>query len=196
MDPGFNRRQSEHTQRRIFRALAICSAIGCVLLTTGSIMTPPETHRKMDVISNAFKDGQPIPTRYTCDDKNTSPPLVWDGAPRNTESLALIVDDPDTPTGVWTHWVVFNLPGNTTELAEDAAKSESFTGKQGLNDFKHADYGGPCPPAGKPHRYFFKVYALDITLDLQPGALRKDVEAAMTKHILAQGQLMGTYQRK
>jgi Raf kinase inhibitor-like YbhB/YbcL family protein len=183
---------------KIIRGLLLCVAITGVLTTTASIMTPPETKRKMEISSSAFKDGHPIPSQYTCDGGNISPPLTWKGAPANTESFVLIVDDPDSPTGIWTHWTVFNVPSDVSELAEDFAKTHAATpsAKDGVNSFKKVGYGGPCPPAGKPHRYFFKIYALDIALDLQPGASRKDLEAAMTKHILAIGQLMGTYQRK
>lgn len=182
----------------LFFVSFVCLVIACVLTATGAVLQPPETHQQMDITSSAFKNGQSIPSQYTCDDKNISPPLAWNGAPANTQSLALIVDDPDAPTGVWTHWVVFDLSSDVSGLPEDAAKAESVLSKakQGVNDFKNAAYGGPCPPGGKPHRYFFKIYALDITLGLPAGASRKEVEAAMTKHILAQGQIMGTYQRK
>jgi Raf kinase inhibitor-like YbhB/YbcL family protein len=196
---GIHRTPSPSAKRNLFLAVAICSSAAAgVIATRGSIMKPPESHKQMDLTSSAFKNGQPIPSQYTCDGKNISPPLTWNGAPGNTESLALIVDDPDAPRGVWTHWVVFDLPANASELPEAAAKSGSLPGnaKEGLNDFKHASYDGPCPPAGQEHRYFFKIYALDAALSLPSGASRKDVEAAMTKHILAQGQLMGTYQRK
>ena len=110
----------------------------------------------------------------------------------------MIVDDPDAPSGTWVHWVVYDLPGTATELPEDLHKGQYLPNgaKQGLNDFKHLGYGGPCPPQGKPHRYFFKLYALDAALDLKPGATKKELEAAMGKHVLAQGQLMGTYKRK
>jgi Raf kinase inhibitor-like YbhB/YbcL family protein len=184
-------------KRRIHRATLICATIAGVLVTTGSVMTPPETHKKMALSSSAFKDGQPIPVDYTCDGKNISPPLAWTGAPANTQSVLLIVDDPDAPSGVWTHWIVFDLPSDASDLAEDFAKAPAAsTTKQGTNDFKKPGYGGPCPPAGKAHRYFFKIFALDTTLNLPAGASRKDVDAAMTKHVLAAGQLMGTYQRK
>jgi hypothetical protein len=184
--------------RKTFLASAICLAAAYALVSQGSVLQPPETHRKMDITSSAFQNGQPIPSAYTCDDKNISPPLVWTGMPPNTESLVLIVDDPDAPTGVWTHWVAFDLPADCSGLPEDAAKSNPIVGsaKQGVNDFKKTGYNGPCPPGGKQHRYFFKIYALDTTLGLPAGASRNAVEAAMTKHILAQGQLMGTYQRK
>ena len=185
-------------RRGFLIGLTICATAVGIFTTNASLMAPPETHRKMELTSDAFKDGQPIPSRYTCDDKNISPALAWKGAPEGTRSLAIIVDDPDSPTGLWTHWVVFNIPADSSGLAEDAVKSKTTPAslRQGLNDFKNIGYGGPCPLAGKQHRYFFKVFALDIALDLQSGVTRRDVEAAMTKHILAQGQLMGTYQRK
>jgi Raf kinase inhibitor-like YbhB/YbcL family protein len=183
------------TKRRIYRAALTCAAIATVLTTSGSLMAPPDAHKKMTLSSSAFKDGQPIPADYTCDGKNISPPLSWSGAPSETQSLLLVVDDPDAPSGLWTHWILLNLSTDTSQLAEDSAKSPP-AGKQGTNDFKKTGYGGPCPPAGKAHRYFFRIFALDTTLTLPAGATRKDVDAAMAKHILAMGQLMGTYQRK
>jgi len=152
----------------------------------------------MELTSAAFSEGEPIPAKYTCDDKNVSPPLKWSGAPPGTKSLVLIADDPDAPGGTWVHWVLYNLPASINELKEDQAKSQYLpnAARQGLNDFKHLGYGGPCPPPGKAHRYFFKLYALDIALELKPGATKHDVERAMDKHVLTQGQLMGTYKRK
>lgn len=182
-------------KRWILRATLMCAAIATVVATTGSLLAPPDARKKMSLSSIAFKDGQPIPVDYTCDGKNVSPQLRWSGAPANTQSLLLIVDDPDAPAGVWTHWLLWNLSTDTSELAEDFAKSPS-TAKQGTNDFKKLGYGGPCPPAGKMHRYFFRIFALDTTLDLPAGATRKQVDAAVAKHVLAMGQLMGTYQRK
>jgi hypothetical protein len=198
MSAGFYCRPFVGIERKLFRWLAIGVAVGGVMVTTGSVMTPPETRRKLDLSSSAFKNGQPIPSQYTCDGKNISPPLTWGRAPGNTQSFVLIVDDPDAPTGVWTHWVVYNLGADVSELREDFVKSPAASGlaKQGMNSYKNAGYGGPCPPAGKQHRYYFKLYALDITLNLEAGASRTEVEAAMTKHMLAAGQLMGTYQRK
>jgi Raf kinase inhibitor-like YbhB/YbcL family protein len=185
-------------RNKIIQGLVLCVAMAVVLVTTGSVMTPPETRHKMELTSSAFKEGQPIPTQYTCDGKNISPPLRWKGAPAETQSLALIVDDPDSPTGIWTHWTLFNVPADVSELVEDFAKAHATasSAKDGVNSFKKVGYGGPCPPSGKQHRYFFKLYALDTALNLQPGASRSDIESAMTKHILAMGQLMGTYQRK
>ena len=152
----------------------------------------------MQLTSTAFTEGAAIPAKHTCDATNVSPPLKWSGVPAGARSLALIADDPDAPGGTWVHWVLYDLPPGTAELPEDLAKSQYVAGgaKQGLNDFRHLGYGGPCPPRGKPHRYFFKLYALVVVLDLKPGATKKDVEHAMEKHVLAQAQLMGTYQRK
>jgi len=153
---------------------------------------------KMQLTSSAFTEGAAIPAKYTCDARNVSPPLAWSGVPAGAKSLALIVDDPDAPSGTWVHWVLYDLPVSANGLPEDLPKSQYAAGgaKQGLNDFRHLGYGGPCPPHGQPHRYFFKLYALDASLDLKPGLTKKEIEAAMEKHILAQGQLMGTYQRK
>ena len=152
----------------------------------------------MQLTSTAFIEGAPIPGKYTCDGKNVSPPLKWSGTPPGAKALALIVDDPDAPSGTWVHWVLYDLPATVSELAEDVSKSQYVAGvaKQGLNDSQHLGYGGPCPPHGKPHRYFFKLYALDAPLDLKPGLTRKDIERAMEKHVLAHGQLMGTYKRQ
>jgi Raf kinase inhibitor-like YbhB/YbcL family protein len=152
----------------------------------------------MQLKSAAFENAAAIPSKYTCDGKNVSPPLQWSGTPANAKSLALIVDDPDAPAGTWVHWVLYDLPPATSQLSEETSRSQYLPGgaKQGINDFKHLGYGGPCPPPGKAHRYFFKLYALDAQLGLQPGATKKDVESAMQKHILAQAQYLGTYQRK
>jgi Raf kinase inhibitor-like YbhB/YbcL family protein len=153
----------------------------------------------MSLASSAFAEGASIPEQYTCQGKNISPPLKWSGVPSQAKSLALIVDDPDAPAGTWVHWLLFDLAPSTSELPEDFATKGHMTaemGKQGRNDFKRSGYGGPCPPVGKPHRYFYKLYALDTALQLKPGATKKDVERAMEKHIIGQGQLMGIYKRK
>jgi len=152
----------------------------------------------LPLTSTAFTEGQPIPQKYTCQGSDISPPLTWTNAPANTKSFALIADDPDAPMGTWVHWVLYDLPPSTKALPEDLAKTQYITGnaKQGINDFHRLGYGGPCPPPGKPHRYFFKIYALDRMLDLKPGATKQDVETAMRGHVLAEGQLMGMYQRR
>lgn len=152
----------------------------------------------LQLTSSAFAEGGVIPSKYTCDDKNVSPPLKWSGVPGTAKSLALIADDPDAPSGTWVHWVVYDVPATVSELPEDVAKTQfiAANARQGLNDFKHLGYGGPCPPAGKPHRYFFKLYALDKLLELKPAATKKEVERAMEKHIVGQSKLMGIYNRK
>ncbi len=151
----------------------------------------------MKIESSAFGSGQPIPQKYTCDGPDVSPPLSWSDAPPGTKTFALIADDPDAPMGTWVHWVIFSLPPQTNALPEGVAKTESAAGGvHGRNDFGKTGYGGPCPPPGKPHRYFFKLYALDTTLNLRAGATKQDVEKAMQGHVLAQAELMGTYQRK
>lgn len=152
----------------------------------------------MTLTSSSFADGQPIPSKHTCDGENISPPLSWEGAPEAAKSFALICDDPDAPVGTWVHWVLYDLPATTSGLPEAVEPQEDVLGgaRQGRNDFKKIGYGGPCPPKGGPHRYFFKLYALDRALALKPGATKREVENAMKDHILAEGKLMGTYKRK
>ena len=175
---------------------AFCLAFGPLVASSPAVEKAGKEH--MQLTSTAFAEGAVIPAKYTCDAKNVSPPLKWSGVPAGAKSLALIVDDPDAPSRTWVHWVLYDLPASVSELPEDVAKSQNVAGgaKQGLNDFKQLGYGGPCPPHGKPHRYFFKLYVLDSLLDLKPGLTKKDLERAMEKHILAQAQLVGTYQRK
>ena len=147
--------------------------------------------------SSAFADGGAIPTRYTGDGEDVSPPLAWSAVPPETKSLALIGDDPDAPGGTWVHWVIFNLPAETGELPEAVPPDEVLAdgSRQGRNDFGHLGYRGPAPPPGRAHRYFFKLYALDTVLDLEAGATKAQLLAAMQGHILAAGQLMGRYKR-
>lgn len=141
--------------------------------------------------SSAFLAGAPIPVDHTCDGKNVPPPLTWSGAPAGTHAFALIVDDPDAPAGTWVHWVLYNLPADATALPEHQG-----SGVRGKNDFGKTGYGGPCPPPGKAHRYFFKLYALDAPLVLPTGATKADVERAMRGHIVGTAELMGTYARR
>lgn len=147
--------------------------------------------------SSAFQEGADIPRQYTCEGTDVSPELSWSEPPQTTKSFALIADDPDAPVGTWVHWVAWNIPADTRKLPENAAKSAELAGSgvQGMNDFKKSGYGGPCPPPGKPHRYFFKLYALDSTLDLKPSATKKDLEQEMKGHVVGEAQLMGKYQR-
>jgi Raf kinase inhibitor-like YbhB/YbcL family protein len=169
------------------------------LVTAGGAdqLQPPKT-MILPITSTAFAEGQLIPQKYTCQGSDVSPSLAWTNGPAKTKSFALIADDPDAPMGTWVHWVLYDLPPTTIALPEDVAKTQYIAGnaKQGINDSHRLGYGGPCPPPGKPHRYFFKLYALDTMLDLKPGLTKKDLLKAMEGHVLAEGQLMGTYQRK
>lgn len=151
----------------------------------------------IQLISPAFAEGQPIPARFTCDGQDISPPLKWSGLPEGARALALIADDPDALAGTWVHWVLYNLPATVSELPEGLTAAERLSNGalQGRNDFRRLGYGGPCPPRGRPHRYFFKLYALDAELGLGPGASKPDVVRTMQGHLLAEGQLVGTYQR-
>ena len=142
--------------------------------------------------SSAFQAGQPIPAKYTCQGGDTSPPLEVSGVPQNARALALIVDDPDAPRGDWVHWVVFGIPAQTSAISEGSAPAGSTQGK---NDFGKMSWGGPCPPPGGPHRYFFRVYALDSELDLRAGATKQQLLDAMRGHVLGEAELMGTYER-
>ena len=146
--------------------------------------------------TTAFPNAGTIPKRYTCDGPDLSPELSWAGAPPGTQSFALIADDPDAPVGTWTHWIIWDIPPGKG-LPEGVAKSETLKDgtRQGKNDFKRIGYGGPCPPPGKPHRYFFKLYALDTKLEVKAGASRKELESAMKAHVLSQAELMGRYGR-
>jgi Raf kinase inhibitor-like YbhB/YbcL family protein len=178
----------------LFSALVLVGS-GCV----GAPATAPqgETLMSIQISSAAFREGSAIPKKYTCDGEDVSPSLAWSGIPTAAKSLALIVDDPDAPVGVWVHWVIYNLLPTLTGLPEGVSKTPSVQGLglQGSNDFRKTGYNGPCPPRGKPHRYFFKLYALDSALDLKAGVTKADVEKAMKGHILASGQTIGTYGR-
>ncbi|HXZ28135.1 MAG TPA: YbhB/YbcL family Raf kinase inhibitor-like protein [Terriglobales bacterium] len=152
----------------------------------------------MKIESKSFPAGGDIPSRFTCDGENLSPALSWSAPPQETQSLALIVDDPDAPVGTFVHWVFYDLPSNVQQLPEGvpASAEPASGGQQGKNDFGSLGYGGPCPPRGKPHRYFFRLFALDSKLGLRSGASRSDVDRAMRGHIVAQGEVMGHYQRR
>lgn len=168
---------------------------GCVARRT--VSDPGGTPMTLEVSSSAFQEGAMIPKEYTGDGKDTSPPLRWGEPPTETKSFAILCEDPDAPKGTWTHWVLINLPPDTRELPAAVPTKETLDNgaKQGTNDFKKIGYGGPAPPKGKPHRYYFKVFALDTTLDLPAGTSRKEVLDAMKGHILAEGHVMGLYQR-
>jgi Raf kinase inhibitor-like YbhB/YbcL family protein len=150
----------------------------------------------LTISSGAFANGSMIPSQYTCDGVNISPPLQWSGLPAAAKTFALIVDDPDAPAKTWVHWVVYDLPANATQLTENIgqAKTLGSGGKQGTNDFKRIGYGGPCPPSGT-HRYFFKLYAVDIETSLPPGATNDELLKTIEGHVVAQGEIIGKYKR-
>jgi Raf kinase inhibitor-like YbhB/YbcL family protein len=147
--------------------------------------------------SSAFKEGGMIPAKHTCDGLDISPPLEAEGMPAQTRSMALICDDPDAPAGTWVHWVLYDWPIAEKMIPQGIPAEENLANgaKQGINDFHRIGYGGPCPPGGT-HRYFFKVYALDIRLNLAPGLTKAKLLDAMKGHMLAEGQLMGKYKRR
>jgi Raf kinase inhibitor-like YbhB/YbcL family protein len=148
--------------------------------------------------STAFAEGENIPEVYTCDGKDVSPPLSWSKSPEGTRSLALICDDPDAPMGTWVHWVMYRIAPDVESLPGGVPKNEEVLegARHGTTSFKRVGYGGPCPPKGNPHRYFFKLYALDAELELEAGRTKADLQEAMEGHIIAQGQLMGKYERQ
>ncbi|HHP7244456.1 MAG TPA: YbhB/YbcL family Raf kinase inhibitor-like protein [Elainellaceae cyanobacterium] len=169
--------------------------MGCQLSDRPEVQLP-ESVKPMNLESAAFSQDGMIPSKYTCDGQDLSPPLSWGTPPDGTESLALIADDPDAPSGTFVHWVLYNMPPDVQQLPEGATDSiGSMGGVQGKSDFGKQGYGGPCPPGGT-HRYFFKLYALDTMLDLEPGATKADVVKAMDSYIVANGELMARYSRQ
>jgi len=175
------------------------SWLAFILFATALIILRGNGAMAMTLSSPAFQQSDIIPSKYTCEGQDVSPPLAWEGVPNGTKSLVLIIEDPDAPDPkapkvVWVHWVVYNMPPSTESLPENVGKARLPQGALlGLNDFKKTEYGGPCPPIGR-HRYFHKLYALDITLDLR-GATRSQIERAMQGHVLANAELIGTYQK-
>jgi hypothetical protein len=182
------------------RATNITSPIAATLLAVQVLLiADASAAMALTLTSSAFKEAEKIPSNYTCEGEDTSPPLAFGGVPEGAKSLALIVDDPDAPDPkapklVWVHWVVFNLPPDSGGLTEDASRKGMPKGSvTGLNDWRKTSYGGPCPPIGR-HRYFHKLYALDMTLPAKP-LTKAELEAAMQGHILAEASLVGTYQK-
>jgi Raf kinase inhibitor-like YbhB/YbcL family protein len=157
-----------------------------------TIFTEAKDMGTLKLSSPAFKHNDSIPSKYTCDGADVNPPLAIENAPLSAKSLVLIVDDPDAPAGNWVHWVVWNIDPTTDAIRENTVPSGAL---QGINDFRKHDYGGPCPPSGT-HRYFFKLYALDVMLNLGPKANKTELERAMKGHIVAQGVLIGLYGRR
>ena len=190
---------------RAYPALAIMFAGGLSLvvcpgcLRTDSLPTEDPARLTIQLRSPAFSDGGMIPKVFTCDGSDRSPPLEWSGVPAAARSLALVCDDPDAPLGTWSHWVVFNLASQIMELKEGLPAEEMISvgagkARQGKNNFGKIGYGGPCPPSGT-HRYFFRLYALDCDLKLNSKATRADILKAIQGHIVAEGRLIGKYQR-
>lgn len=159
---------------------------------------PPDVpEAKLKLTSDAFRDGEVIPTRHSCEGDDLSPPLSWSNVPDGTRAFALICEDPDAPVGTWDHWVIFNLPGELTSLPEGVT-AEADLGEgvgRGLNSWQRTGYGGPCPPPGKPHRYFFRLYALAATVDLSDGATKQELLEAIKPLTLGHTELMGTFSR-
>ena len=168
-----------------------------LVLISGITFAQSRGGRTFHLTSSAFASGAGIPTQHTCKGEDVSPALEWTGAPPNTATFAIIMDDPDAPAGTWVHWVMWNIPGTAQSLPEGVAKHEQLDngGRQGRNSFGKIGYNGPCPPPGQTHRYFFRIYALDQKLDLPAGATRSQLDSAMKGHILAQSDYMGTFHR-
>ena len=168
-----------------------------IFLIAVAIFVIQREANSMKLESSAFANDGNVPSKYTCDGSDVSPPLAWSGVPDGTKSFALIADDPDAPMGTWVHWVVWNIPPSSTNLDESMPADRRLDDgtRQGINDFRKSGYGGPCPPGGT-HRYFFKLYALDTEISLGDRAGKQDLEGAMKDHILAEAQLMGRYERK
>jgi Raf kinase inhibitor-like YbhB/YbcL family protein len=170
-----------------------------VALFAAAAPAQPEGGKTMalELKSTAFAAGGAIAKKFTCDGPDVSPALTWTEPPSGTKSFSLIMDDPDAPVGTWVHWVLYDLPATARELVENVPKSEELPSgaRQGRNDFRKIGYGGPCPPPGPAHRYFFKLYALDSKLNLKAGGTKADVEKAMKGHVLAQAELVGRYGR-
>ena len=153
----------------------------------------------MQIKSNAFRPEEKIPERYTCRGEDISPDISWENVPDKARTFALIMDDPDAPGGTWVHWVVYNIPAATRSLPVHVSTADKLENGaiQGITSFRKIGYGGPCPPVGHgPHRYYFKLYALDTRLELEPGASKEDLLKAMDGHILDQSELMGRFERK
>jgi Raf kinase inhibitor-like YbhB/YbcL family protein len=180
----------------IFATVFLSCLLIAVMLWQPSEPAHGQARASLWVRSASFSNGGAIPSDHTCDGANLSPQLQWQQAPAGTKSLALVMDDPDTPTD-FTHWLVYNIAPGVRELAEGASTEGVMPqgSAEGKNSFGRSGYGGPCPPRGKPHHYVFRVVALDRLLDLPPGATRKQLDAAIDGHIVSQGQIIGIYQR-
>ena len=166
-------------------------------LTNGLFAGQQAPARTFRLETSSFPPGGDIPRKFTCEGPDVSPALTWTEPPAGTKSFALIADDPDAPSGTFVHWVVYNLPATARRLSEAIPGNDEMSGggRQGMNDFPMSGYGGPCPPPGKYHRYFFRLYALDTVLSLKAGVTRQQVDGAMKGHVLAQAEVMGRFRR-
>ncbi len=173
-------------------SVIILIGLGSLFISKSGRREEKKSFMTLKISSSAFKNGEVIPKKYTCDGENASPQVSIAGVPKEAKSLVLIVDDPDAPGGTFTHWVVFNIDPKVSEIKEGNIPAGAT---QGINDFGKLEYGGPCPPTGT-HNYFFKVFTLDTTLNFGESPKKSDVETAMSGHILASGQLIGKYSRK
>ncbi len=188
-------RHSKHSQAFWFLISTGVLILGLTIVST-KIGQKGGQAMAFELTSPAFPSGGAIPRQYTCDGKNISPPLQWNDPPSDTQSFALIADDPDAPMGTWVHWVLFNVPASTRALPEAVPPEAELSdgSRHGRNSWRRLGYGGPCPPSGT-HRYFFKLYALDTVLSLSAGASKEQLLQAMKGHILMQIELMGVYTR-
>ena len=190
-----------HPQRNRTASLLVLLALGLCLLATGrraalgAGQQAPAKAFKLE--TSSFLPGDDIPRKFTCEGPDVSPALTWTEPPAGTKSFALIADDPDAPRGTFVHWVVYNLPATARRLSEATPGNDEMSGggRQGMNDFPMSGYAGPCPPPGKYHRYFFRLYALDTVLNLKSGATRQELDRAMKGHVLAEAEVMGRFRR-
>lgn len=190
----------QQTKRRLYRHLPLMLfMLGFAFLAVDGRLDAEE-NMPLTLSSTAFTHGGEIPSRYTCEGEDSSPPLSWEGVSEEAQSLVLIVDDPDAPDPkapkmTWVHWVLYNLPSETDALPEGVTSRDLPPGtKEGINNWDRTGYGGPCPPIGR-HRYFFKLYALDTLLEIGKNPTKKEVEAAMQGHVIQQCELVGTYKQ-
>lgn len=185
----FRKKMLGKRRNLVWTIAAICAALGAAWAA--------EKPARMVIKSPAFQNGGGIPRKHTCDGEDGSPRLSWSEAPPAAKMFALIADDPDAPGGTWVHWVIYDIPASIKELPESIASGETLASgaKQGVNDFRKTGYGGPCPPPGSPHRYFFRLYALDAATNLKPRATKQQLLDAIKGHVLAEAELVGKYSR-
>ena len=179
--------------------LTILLSGGCKIKASQNSSTDTTTMKSsLTIHSSAFQQDSAIPQRFTCQGDNISPAFQWSGAPSGTQSFALVCEDPDAPHGTFYHWVMYNIPATEHGLAENIEKRDRLANgtRQGVNSFQQMGYGGPCPPPGNPHRYYFKLFALDTQINIPGEATRDELMSAIQGHVLAEGETMGTYQKK